>query len=374
VFDTANGLRTFGGPISGWYDPRVTSIELDNVTVSHSGVPVVREVSLEIADEELLVVIGPSGSGKSTLLRAVAGLDSVTHGRVLFDGEDVTGHPPYVRNISMVFQDSTPLPLKTVRGNISFPLEIQGVDQEEVDRRVLAQARALAIDRFLDRMPAELSAGHGQLVQAARALVRRPSVFLLDEPLAHMDAADRRMMRSEIRVLQRGYGVTMLYATNSDEEAMVLADRIVVIRDGRVRQVASPGDVYRRPADAFIAGFVGSPPMSFVQGEILDSEVRFKAGALPLPSRIPNGPVSIGVRNHDWESVSAAGLRGVVMAIEDLGDHRYATVDLQGDDIIMRVTPDGPSVGELVEIWTHRFHIFGPSGRAIAHVSSRHKG
>ena len=154
----AIGIGFIGGSVQGWYDPGVTSIELENVTVSHSGIPVVRDVNLEIADEELLVVIGPSGSGKSTLLRAVAGLDTLTQGRILFDGEDVTRHPPYVRNISMVFQDSTPLPLKTVRENISFPLELQGVDREEVDRRVLAE-RGRNARRVARRVVEQLAAG-----------------------------------------------------------------------------------------------------------------------------------------------------------------------------------------------------------------------
>jgi multiple sugar transport system ATP-binding protein len=346
----------------------MTSILLDRVTVVHSGVTAVSDVTLSVEDRELLVIIGPSGSGKTTLLRAVAGLDTVTSGDVLFDGSIVTGRSPAVRDVAMVFQGNALLPFESVRKNVSFPLEVHHVNRDEIERRVLAEARTLAIDRFLDRMPNELAAGHQQLVQAARALVRRPSVFLLDEPLARMDAANRQMMRTEILVLQRGYGVTTLYATNDQEEAMVLADRIAVIDEGHLRQVAPPDEIYRRPVDMFVAGFVGSPSMSFVQGEVADLEVHFNAGALPVPPRIASGPVTIGVRPHDWEIVSTAGLRGVVGGIENHGDQGFATVDLGGDEITMRVTAGGPTVGESVEIWTRRFHVFDDSGRAVAHV------
>ena len=347
----------------------MASIMLDGVTVIHSGIVAVSDVRLTIEDRELVVVIGPSGSGKTTLLRAVAGLDTVTSGEVWFDGEVVTGRPPAARDVAMVFQANALFPFKSVRKNVSFPLEVHRVHRDEIERRVLAETRMLAIDRFLERMPNELSAGHQQLVQAARALVRRPSVFLLDEPLSRMDAANRQMMRTEILMLQRGYGVTTLYATNDQEEAMVLADRIAVIDEGRLRQVAPPDEIYRRPVDMFVAGFVGSPSMSFVPGEAFDLEVRFNAGALPAPARIASGPVTIGVRPHDWEIVPDAGLRGVVTAVENYGDHGFATVDLSGDEIMMRVADQSPTVGEPVEIWTRRFHVFDRSGRAVAHVS-----
>ena len=356
---------------SSWgtgYAQAMTSILLDGVTVVHSGVAAVSDVTLFVEDRELLVVIGPSGSGKTTLLRAVAGLDTVESGDVSFDDEIVTGRSPALRDVAMVFEDNALLPFRSVRRNVSFPLEVHRVHRDEIERRVLAETRTLGIDGFLERMPDELAAGHQQLVQAARALVRRPSVFLLDEPLARMDAVNRQMMRTEILVLQRGYGVTTLYATNDQEEAMVLADRIAVIDEGRLRQVGSPDEIYRRPVDRFVAGFVGSPSMSFVQGEVSDVEVRFGAGALPVPPRIASGSVTIGVRPHDWEPVSAAGLRGVVAVVEDHGDHGFATVDLGGDEITMRVAAGGPTVGEPVEIWTRRFHVFDSSGRAVAHV------
>ena len=346
----------------------MTSILLDGVTVIHSGVVAVDDVTLAVGDQELLVVIGPSGSGKSTLLRAVGGLDPLTEGRVLFDGYDVTDRSPATRDIAMVFQDSALLPHRSVRKNISFPLEVRHVERAEIERRVLAESRTLAIDRFLERMPSDLAAGHQQLVQAARALVRRPAVFLLDEPLARMDARIREMMRSEIRLLQRGYGVTTVYATNDQEEAMILADRIAVIDEGHLRQVATPREIYDKPVDMFVAGFVGSPQMSLMKGEASAHEIRLKAGGLPISVHIASGSVTVGVRPHDWEIVPTAGFRGVVAAIENHGDHLFATVDLSGDEIIMRSTVGGTRVGDRVEVWTRRFHVFDHAGHAIAHV------
>jgi ABC-type sugar transport system ATPase subunit len=348
----------------------MTSILLDRVTVVHSGVAAIDNVTLAVEDQELLVVIGPSGSGKSTLLRAVAGLDTLASGNVLFDGEIVTGRSPSMRDIAMVFQDNALLPHKSVRENVSFPLEVHHVHRDEIERRVLAETRTLAIDRFLERMPRDLAAGHQQLVQAARALVRRPSVFLLDEPLARMDSTIRQMMRTEIGLLQRGYGVTTLYATNDQEEAMVLADRIAVIDAGRLRQVAPPREVYDRPVDIFVAGFVGSPPMSFMQGEASNLEIRLRAGGLPMPSHNASGPVVVGVRPHHWEIVPTAGLRGVVTSMENHGNHAFATVDLSGDEITMRTEPGSATVGELLEIWTRDFHVFDRSGTAVAHIGS----
>ena len=216
-------------------------------------------------------------------------------------------------NVAVVFQGNALIQRKTVRGNIAFPLEVHHVNRDEIDRRVLAESRRLPIDRFLERMPNQLAAGRQQFVQGARALVRRPSVFLLEEPLSRMDAANRRMMRAEIRLLQTGYAVTALYTTNDQQEAMALADRIAVIDDGRLRQVGTPADIYYRPIDVFVAGFVGSPPMSFLPARIVENEVQLRAGALPIPPGTPPGPVAIGIRPYDWEVVPTAGIPGTVV-------------------------------------------------------------
>ncbi len=347
----------------------MASILLDGVTVERSGVAVIRALTLAIEDREFFVLIGPSGSGKTSVLRAVAGLDVPVSGDVLFDGDVVTRVDPAKRDVAMVFQDNTLMPFKSVRENVSFPLEMHHVERSEIERRVLAQSRVMAIDRFLDRMPERLAAGHQQLVQAARSLVRRPSVFLLDEPLARLDSANRRIMRSEIFLLQRGYSVTTLYATNDQEEAMVLADRIAVIDKGLLRQVGTPGEIYRKPADVFVAGFIGSPPMAFLPGNVSGSEVHISAGSLPVPPQTPQGLVTVGVRAHDWEVVPTAGLPGVVTSIQNHGDHIFAEVDVGSDPIVMRFDNERPTAGDTFEIWPHRFHLFDPSGRAVAHIN-----
>jgi len=346
----------------------MASILMDGVTVEHAGVPAIRNMTLAVEDRELLVIIGPSGCGKTSLLRAVAGLNPPGSGEVFFDGENVTRVPPRDRDIAMVFQEGSLIPFRSVRGNIAFPLEVHHLERAEIDRRVVAEARTATVDRFLEMMPDHLAAGHQQLVQAARALVRRPSVFLLDEPLARMDAVQRRTMRGEIRLLQRGYDVTSIYATNDQEDAMAIADRIAVIDDGSLRQVATPRDIYRKPVDMFVAGFVGSPEMSFLRGTVTGRIVRVAAGPLPVPPGTAQGSVTVGIRPHDWEVATAAGLRGRVTSIEDHGDHGFAAIDLAGDPIVARFGDLRPRPGDMVELRAHRFHLFDANGTAIAHV------
>ena len=347
----------------------MASILLDGVTVERSGVVVIHAMTLAIDNGEFFVLIGPSGSGKTSVLRAVAGIDLPVSGDVLFDGDVVTPVEPARRDIAMVFETNTLIPFKSVRENISFPLEMHHFERSEIEQRVLAQSRVMAIERFLDRMPDDLAAGHQQLVQAARALVRRPSVFLLDEPLSRIDSASRSMMRTEIRLLQRGYGVTTLYATNDQEDAMALADRIAVIDEGVLRQVGTVDEIYGKPVDVFVAGFVGSPPMAFLPGDLTGSEVHIAAGSLPVPPQTPHGPVTVGVRADDWEVVPTAGLPGVVTSIENHGGHVLAEVDLSGDPIVMRFDDERPTAGDTFEIWPRRFHLFDPSGRAVAHIN-----
>jgi len=237
----------------------MASIVLDRITLERGGAEILHDMSLRVDHAELMSIVGPSGSGKSSVLRAIAGLDRLEHGEILFDGVSVTQRSPAERDVAMVFQDDALYPFMTVRRNVSFPLKMRRVPDDEIEDRVTAETRMLAIDRFLERFPGTLAAGHQQLVQAARALVRNPAVFLLDEPLARMDAESRQTVRSEIALLQRGYGVTMVYATNDQEQAMALGDRLAVLDDGRIRQIGPPGDVYSRPDDTFVAGFVGSP-------------------------------------------------------------------------------------------------------------------
>jgi ABC-type sugar transport system ATPase subunit len=348
----------------------MASIRLDGVSAKRGKIQTITDVSLSISDGEFLVIIGPSGSGKTSLLRVIGGLDKPSSGDVLFDGDVVTQLPAARRDVAMVFQDNALIPFRTVRKNVAFPLEVHHVDAEEIEDRVLAESRVMAIERFLSRMPGELAAGHQQLTQVARALVRRPQVLLLDEPLARVDPLQRETMRNEIKLLQSGYGVTTVYATNDPGDAMSLADRIAIIDRGHIRQVGTPFDLYHHPVDTFVAGFLGSPAMNFLEGQLGEREVRVSAGALPIPHQRLSGPVTVGVRPHDWEVVATAGLTGEVTAIEDHGDYVYATVNLNGDEIVMRVEDGRPDVGGTIEIWTRRFNLFDRSGRAIAQITS----
>jgi len=343
----------------------MTSIQLDHVTVVRDKAQLITDVSLTIPSGEFLVVIGPSGAGKTTLLRVIGGLDEIASGDVLYDGQSVDELPPSQRDVSMVFQDNALIPFKTVKQNVAFPLEMHGVGNQEIADRVMAESRVMAIDRFLSRMPRELAAGQQQLVQAARALVRRPHAFLLDEPLARVDPIQRKVMRTEIKLLADGYGVTTVYATNDPTEAMALGDRIALIDGGRLRQVGTPTDLYQHPVDTFVAAFVGLPSMSFIDGVLADGEVRVAAGALPAAIRGHSGRVIVGVRPHEWEVVSTAGLVGTVQSLEDLGDHVFAIVDLSGDPVTVRFDADRPRVGDTIQVWTKRPHLFDSSGHAL---------
>ncbi len=345
----------------------MASILLDGVTVERDGVPVLSDLTLYVDDGELLAVVGPSGSGKSTVLRTVAGFESPIRGDILIGGEVVTGRDPSRRDLAMVFEEDSLVPFLSARRNVAFPLELRRLRRGEIDRRVTAEARTLALERFLDRLPHELAAGHRQLVQAARSLVRRPAVFLLDEPLAHMDADDRRRVRTEIRLLQQGYGVTTLYATNDQEEAMAIADRIAVIADGAIRQIGAPLRVYREPADTFVAGFVGSPPMSFLPGAVIGATVRVADRILGPVGNVPEGAVTVGVRPHAWRRVRSGGIVGTVTAVENHGDHIVATVTI-GTGVAAVRFDDQVGVGSEVRLGAARVHLFDPSGRAIAHV------
>lgn len=343
----------------------MTSIQLDHVTVVRDKTELITDISLTIGSGEFLALIGPSGSGKTTLLRAIAGLDEVAHGDVLYDGEPVNDLKPAQRDIAMVFQDNALIPFKNVQQNVAFPLEVHHVKKREIGDRVMAESRVLAIDRFLARMPRELGAGHQQLVQAARALVRRPHAFLLDEPLARVDPIKRNAMRREIKLLADGYGVTTVYATNDPAEAMALGDRIAMIDGGKLRQVGKPDDLYQRPVDTVVAGFIGLPPMAFMDGDLTEREVRIAAGSLAVDAQGRSGKVIVGVRPHEWEVVATAGLAGTVTSVEELGDRAYVMVDLAGDQVTVQVEEARPMVGETIEIWTRRPHLFSASGHAL---------
>ncbi len=353
----------------------MSAISLQNVKVIRDSALILDIDHLDVADGELLVVLGPSGAGKSTLLRVVAGLDGIDTGSVLLNGLDMATVPTEHRGVAMVFQDQALYPFMDVRGNVAFPLKVGKVPRQEIMSRVEAEARVLGIAELLERRPGELGAGHQQLVQAARALVRVPDVFLMDEPLARLDAHLRVQMRQEFRLLQQGYGVTTVFVTNDQQEAMVMADRIAVLREGVVEQIASPLDLYRWPLSRFVAGFVGS--MGFVTARVLAKgagfwvsmgEFRLRAWT-PTLAEAGSDLVDVGIRPEDVV-VDPAGVAVRVGTGHFVGSHGITQVELApGSWVEMRTEGVPPAEGSVVRIRLRRLHIFDPrSGLALGRI------
>ncbi|TPE43780.1 ABC transporter ATP-binding protein, partial [Amaricoccus solimangrovi] len=242
------------------------NIVLRDVNKSFGPVTIIPKINLEIEDGEFVVFVGPSGCGKSTLLRLIAGLEDTTSGTIMIDGKDVTSAAPAQRKLAMVFQSYALYPHMTVGKNIAFPLKMAGESQQEIDKKVANAARILNLTNYLERKPGQLSGGQRQRVAIGRAIVRQPSAFLFDEPLSNLDAALRGTMRLEISELHQSLGKTMIYVTHDQVEAMTMADKIVVLSAGNIEQVGSPLDLYNKPRNRFVAGFIGSPTMNFVEG------------------------------------------------------------------------------------------------------------
>jgi len=315
---------------------------------------IIKGVTLEIEDGSFVVFVGPSGSGKTTLLRLIAGLEDLASGRVLIDGSDVTHVPASKRGLAMVFQSYALYPHMTVRGNIEFALRIAGQQREEIDRRVRAAASMLGLDALLDRRARELSGGERQRVAIGRAIVREPRAFLFDEPLSNLDAALRSDMRVQLSALQRKLGATTIYVTHDQLEAMTMADRVVVLNKGAVEQVGVPADLYRRPANRFVAGFIGSPRMNFLEG-VAASEL---------------GAHSIGVRPDDLKIAGdGGGWSGTIVAREYLGSDTFLHVDSSAGHLTLRVRgEERRDVGAKVWVVADRdlIHRFDGEGRALA--------
>jgi ABC-type sugar transport system ATPase subunit len=290
----------------------------------------VQDVSLEIADGEFVVLVGPSGSGKSTLLRLIAGLDAPTSGRILIGGRDVTALPPQERDLAMVFQSYALYPHKTVRDNLAFGLRMRRVAAPEITARVQRVAESLQIGALLDRRPSQLSGGQRQRVALGRAIVREPQAFLFDEPLSNLDPGLRLDTRTEIALLHRRLGATMIYVTHDQEEAMKLAQRLVILRDGRVEQEGPPAEIYSRPDTVFVGRFLGSPPMNILDASLLEAG---RAGV-------------VGIRPHDVALTrpGEGDLDATVQLVETTGSERHVHLRLDdtGPRVIAVVPPDAP--------------------------------
>ena len=301
-------------------------IVLDKVTKSFGDVQVIPPLDLTIEDGEFTVFVGPSGCGKSTLLRLIAGLEDVSTGQIRIDRQDATMVPPAKRGLAMVFQSYALYPHMSVRKNIAFPLRMAKLDQAEIDRRVNGAAEVLNLTDYLDRRPGQLSGGQRQRVAIGRAIVREPAAFLFDEPLSNLDAALRVGMRLEISELHERLKTTMIYVTHDQVEAMTMADKIVVLRAGNIEQVGSPLELYREPRNLFVAGFIGSPRMNFIEG----------------PEAAKLGAKTIGIRpEHITVSDSEGPWSGVVSVSEHLGSDTYFHVHDTGLAETITVRADG---------------------------------
>jgi len=278
------------------------SIALKSVVKAFGEIKIIHDLDLDIANGEFVVFVGPSGCGKSTLLRLIAGLEDATSGSITIDGEDVTDAPPAKRGLSMVFQSYALYPHMTVRDNIAFPLKMAKMDKAGIDKKVADAARVLNLASYLDRKPGQLSGGQRQRVAIGRAIVREPRAFLFDEPLSNLDAALRVGMRMEISELHRTLKTTMVYVTHDQIEAMTLADKIVVLNAGRIEQVGSPLELYKAPANQFVAGFIGSPKMNFVGGAPAANRQAATIGVRPEHIRISRDTGewagTVGVAEH----------------------------------------------------------------------------
>jgi multiple sugar transport system ATP-binding protein len=377
----------------------MAEITLERLTkVYAGGVTAVDDVSLEIADGEFIVLVGPSGCGKSTLLRMIAGLEEVTKGSIAIGGKDVTELAPRRRDIAMVFHSYALYPHMTVRKNIGYGLKVRRVPKDEARRRVEEVAELLGLEGMLDRKPAQLSGGQRQRVAMGRAIVREPKAFLMDEPLSNLDAKLRVGMRASLAQLHARLGVTTIYVTHDQTEAMTLGQRVAVMRDGRVLQVDTPQTLYREPADLFVAGFIGTPAMNLVEARLDGDEVVFGRNRVPLdtarrpPTR--DGRVVLGIRPEAFEEAAFArpglpALEARVTVLEELGAdvHVFFQVDaepagdaevLEGEAELLagegalftaRVDPRTTArVGDQVRLAVDpaRFHFFDPvSGRSL---------
>ncbi len=361
----------------------MAQVQLRNVKKSFGSVPVIKGVDLDIAHGEFVVFVGPSGCGKSTLLRLIAGLEDITSGDLFIDGVRVNSALPSQRGIAMVFQSYALYPHMTVYENMAFGLRLAKAGKAAVDERVHQAARILQIEELLDRKPRQLSGGQRQRVAIGRAITRNPKVFLFDEPLSNLDAALRVQTRLEIARLKDELDATMIYVTHDQVEAMTLADRIVVLNAGRVEQVGSPLELYGRPRNLFVAGFLGSPKMNFLHGvaeSVRPGQVTVRLpGAAPLAIPVRNGArgiqggsqVTLGIRPEDVVTPDKADavLSGGVLVVEQLGSESYMYVRTAGDQTV--VARRDPTIGvrpdEQVKVGLRAAacHVFGPDGLAF---------
>lgn len=333
----------------------------------------VRDVNIDIADEELLVLLGPSGCGKTTTMRMIAGLEVPTEGEVRIDGELMNDIDARDRDVAMVFQGYALYPNMTVYENIRFPLRMRKVAKSKQDRLVREAADMVEMGDYLERKPAALSGGQRQRAALARAIVRQPQVFLMDEPLSNLDAKLRQAMRVQIKHLQRQLKITTVYVTHDQIEAMTLADRIVIMQSGSIQQIGTPDEIYSDPANTFVAGFIGSPPMNLVAGELRDGTFTCAGITLGDLDLKHHGPVRLGIRPEDCHVVEHTGtnhnMTGTVYGVEPTGDMTYLTLKVGNQNFEVKADRDYRSdlgVEQKIALDTGRLYFFDDtSGQRI---------
>ncbi|MFB8276333.1 ABC transporter ATP-binding protein [Nocardia colli] len=305
----------------------MATVQFDGVTHLYPGAPTpaVDSLDIDIADGEFIVLVGPSGCGKSTSLRMLAGLESVEAGRILIGGKDVTALPPRARDVAMVFQSYALYPNMTVAENMGFALRNAGMSKADTLVRVQEAAKMLELEQLLDRKPAKLSGGQRQRVAMGRAIVRRPQVFCMDEPLSNLDAKLRVSTRSQIAALQKRLGTTTVYVTHDQVEAMTMGDRVAVLLDGKLQQIAAPRELYDNPVNTFVAGFIGSPGMNLLEAPVRDGAAVLDELRIPVPHTAKTGDrVIVGIRPESWEVTTEDGALTVAAELlEELGSESF---------------------------------------------------
>ena len=346
-------------------------VDLEDMTKRFGNITAVDHVSFSVEHGELFVLLGPSGCGKTTTLRIIAGLETPDLGRVLFNGKDVTHVPARRRNVAMVFQSYAVWPHMKVFDNIALPLKVRKLPREEIEKRVKFVAEMLQITNLLDRYPFQLSGGERQRVAVARALAVEPEVLLMDEPLSNLDALLRVQARAELKKLQRALKITTIYVTHDQVEAMVLADRIAIMNKGKIMQVGTPDEIYNKPANRFVAHFIGSPPMNFFEGIVEEDGVNAGFAKIPfknIPVELIGKRVVVGIRPSDISLspiASSIQVRGHIILVENLGGEYILHVDVGG--VILRAISKIRPVNNEVLLYLDQngLHLFGEDEKRL---------